>query len=92
MQLGQAALREIGVSESDAAEIAADVRRLDAERFELETASNDTRAGIPLIIKNTGAPGPKPTPLTRPRRESRMLNAAADVPASTPDGAAPPES
>lgn len=89
---GAAALRALDVPEDEADAIAAQVRRLDAERFELEVASNDTRAGIPLIIKNTDAPGPKPTPLTRPRRESRVLNAAADVPASTPDGAAPRQS
>ena len=84
VQLGQAALREIGVSESDAAEIAADVRRLDAERFELETASNDTRAGIPLIIKNTESHVPRPTPLTKPKRASRMLNEAQpDLPPDT---------
>lgn len=89
---GAAALRALDVPEDEADAIATQVRRLDAERFELEVASNDTRAGIPLIIKNTDAPGPKPTPLTRPRRESRVLNAAADVPASTPDGAAPRQS
>ncbi len=82
---GAAALRALDVPEDEADAIAAQVRRLDAERFELEVASNDTRAGIPLIIKNTDAPGPKPTPLTRPRRESRVLNAAADVPPRTPD-------
>ncbi len=71
---GAAVLRELDVSDEDAEAIAEQVRRLDAERFELETASNDTRAGIPLIIKNTAMPGPKPTPLTRPRRESRSLN------------------
>lgn len=71
---GAAVLRELDVPEEDAEAIAEQVRRLDAERFELETASNDTRAGIPLIIKNTAMPGPKPTPLTRPRRESRSLN------------------
>ena len=89
---GAAALRALDVPEDEADAIAAQVRRLDAERFELEVASNDTRAGIPLIIKNTDAPGPKPTPLTRPRRESRVLNVDVDVPASTPDGAAPRES
>ena len=81
VQFGAAVLRELGVPEEDADAIATQVRRLDAERFELETASNDTRAGIPLIIKNTNTPGPKPTPLTRPRRESRVLN---DASASTP--------
>ncbi|MDR7193864.1 monovalent cation:proton antiporter-2 (CPA2) family protein [Luteimonas terrae] len=77
VQFGAAVLRELDVPEEDADAIAAQVRRLDAERFELETASNDTRAGIPLIIKNTNAPGPKPTPLTRPKRESKRLNDAA---------------
>lgn len=72
--LGEAALREIGVPQTEAAGIASEVRRRDAERFELETASNDTRAGIPLIIKNTEPHVPKPTPFTRPRRESRVLN------------------
>jgi len=71
---GAAVLRELDVPDEDADAIAAQVRRLDTERFELETASNDTRAGIPLIIKNTSMPGPKPTPLTRPRRASRSLN------------------
>ena len=85
VQFGAAVLRELDVSEEDADTIAEQVRRLDAERFELETASNDTRAGIPLIIKNTNAPGPKPTPLTRPRRESRTLNTGADATAPDPD-------
>ncbi|VXB82128.1 Glutathione-regulated potassium-efflux system protein [Luteimonas sp. 9C] len=86
VQFGAAVLRELGVPEEDADAIATQVRRLDAERFELETASNDTRAGIPLIIKNTNTPGPKPTPLTRPRRESRRLN---DVAAAPPGPDAP---
>jgi len=77
---GAQALRALDVPEDEADAIAEQVRRLDIERFELETASNDTRAGIPLIIKNTGAAGPKPTPLTRPRRESKMLNDASAVP------------
>lgn len=77
---GAHALRALDVPEEEADAIAEQVRRLDTERFELEIASNDTRAGIPLIIKNTAAPGPKPTPLTRPRRESRSLN--SDAPTS----------
>ena len=79
---GEAALREIGVDADEAARIAAEVRRLDAERFELELASNDTRAGIPLIIKNTTEPSPKPTPFTLPKRESRALNEEAAETAS----------
>jgi glutathione-regulated potassium-efflux system protein KefB len=88
VHFGAAVLRELDVSEEDADAIATQVRRLDAERFELETASNDTRAGIPLIIKNTNAPGPKPTPLTRPRRESKRLNDAAAA-APAPDAPLP---
>ena len=79
VSFGEAALREIGVPEDEAANIAAQVRRLDAERFELEIASNDTRAGIPLLLKNTDFDNvPKPTPFTTPRRESRALNEAAE--------------
>jgi glutathione-regulated potassium-efflux system protein KefB len=88
VHFGAAVLRELDVSEEDADAIATQVRRLDAERFELETASNDTRAGIPLIIKNTNAPGPKPTPLTRPRRESKLLNDAATA-TPAPESPAP---
>ncbi|RPD86382.1 monovalent cation:proton antiporter-2 (CPA2) family protein [Luteimonas sp. 100069] len=79
---GAQALHALDVPEEEAEAIAAQVRRLDTERFELEIASNDTRAGIPLIIKNTAAPGPRPAPLTRPRRESKLLN---DVPAARTD-------
>ena len=84
---GAAALRALGVDDDEADAIAAQVRRLDAERFDLETASNDTRAGIPLLIKNTDAPGPKPVPFTRPRREGRSLNPGAPVdPPEAPSG------
>ena len=72
---GEAALREIGVPEDEAAQVAGQVRRLDAERFELEIAGNDLRAGIPLIIKNTGTGNaPRPTPFTAPKREGRRLD------------------
>ena len=84
VRFGEAALREIGIDEDEAAEIAEQVRRLDAERFELEIASNDTRAGIPLILKNTGDATPRPTPFTPPRRESRALNDGAAEAADAP--------
>jgi glutathione-regulated potassium-efflux system protein KefB len=77
VRFGEASLREIGVSEDEAASIAEQVRRRDAERFELETASNDTRAGTPLIIKNTEAHVPRPTPFTTPKRESKVINEGA---------------
>ena len=89
MNFGEAALREIGVPEDQAAEIAEQVRRLDAERLELEIASNDTRAGIPLILNNTVAPTPRPTPLTTPRREAQALNEEAA--AATRDAAQAPD-
>src|SRR5690606_33495947 len=73
---GEAALRPVGVDADEAARIAEPVRRLDAERFELETASNDVRAGIPKLLKNTGT-APKPTPFTPPRREGQRLDSEA---------------
>jgi len=84
LAFGEAALREIGVPADEAVRIAELVRRLDAERFELELASNDTRAGIPLILKNTGPAAPRPTPFTTPRRESRVLNEAGPAAAPSP--------
>ncbi|WP_298573630.1 monovalent cation:proton antiporter-2 (CPA2) family protein [uncultured Luteimonas sp.] len=76
---GEAALRAVGIDADEAARIAEQVRRLDAERFELETASNDVRAGIPMLLSNTGN-APKPTPFTPPRREGQRLDGEADVP------------
>ncbi|MDH5835668.1 monovalent cation:proton antiporter-2 (CPA2) family protein [Luteimonas kalidii] len=76
---GEAALRAVGIDADEAARIAEQVRRLDAERFELETASNDVRAGIPKLLNNTGNV-PKPTPFTPPRREGQRLDGEADVP------------
>ena len=73
---GEAALRAVGVDADEAARIAEQVRRLDAERFELETASNDVRAGIPKLLNNTGN-APKPTPFTPPRREGQRLDSEA---------------
>jgi glutathione-regulated potassium-efflux system protein KefB len=77
VRFGQAALVEMGVDEEEAARIAEEVRRLDAERFDLEVAAGDTRAGIPLLIGNT-APA-TPTPFTAPRRHSQVLNPSSQV-------------
>lgn len=73
VNFGQAALIHLGVPEDEAAEIAEEVRRLDAERFELEIAAGDVRAGIPLMRGNQPFK-PTPTPFTPPRREARALN------------------
>ncbi|RXR07451.1 monovalent cation:proton antiporter-2 (CPA2) family protein [Pseudoxanthomonas composti] len=77
VRFGQAALVELGMDEAEARNVAAEVRRLDAERFDLEVAAGTSRAGIPLLIGNT-APA-TPTPFTVPRRESKRLDASAPV-------------
>ncbi|MCE4371722.1 monovalent cation:proton antiporter-2 (CPA2) family protein [Xanthomonas hortorum] len=73
---GQAALVELGVDEDEAVTIAREIRRRDAERFELEIAAGNTRAGAVsgLMYGNITPTVPKPTPFTPPRRESRTLN------------------
>ena len=73
VRFGQAALESLGVDPEEAAQVSEEVRRLDAERFALEVAAGDVRAGRPLIIGNT-APA-TPTPFTTPRRESQRLDA-----------------
>jgi glutathione-regulated potassium-efflux system protein KefB len=69
MQFGTAALRELGVSEEDAAEINADVRRRDATRFELEMAGGADAARA-LLRGNLW----KPTPLVEPRRPGQPID------------------
>ena len=75
VNFGAAALVELGVAEDDAARIAAEIRRRDAERFELEMAGGGLKAGAGMMHTNTGARAvPKPTPFTTPRREGLALN------------------
>ena len=69
LKFGEAALRELGVDEGEAADVAALIRQRDAERFELEVAGG-IRAGIGLIYGNA----PKPTPFLKPQRGSQALN------------------
>lgn len=68
---GERALLELGVDEAEAREVADEVRRRDAERFELELAARDPQAGVSLLIQG---PVARPTPFTQPRREGRPLN------------------
>jgi glutathione-regulated potassium-efflux system protein KefB len=71
LRFGELALRELGVDADEAAAIAADVRRRDTERFQLELAAGDVTAGLVMLRGNIK---PTPTPFTPPRRESRTLN------------------
>lgn len=72
VEFGAAALIELGVAQEEAERIATEIRRRDAERFELEMAAGDVRAGIPMMLGN--APKPTPTPFTTPRREGQALS------------------
>jgi glutathione-regulated potassium-efflux system protein KefB len=69
MAFGESALKALGVPEAEAADIAADVRRRDAERFELELTGG-VFAGADLLLGNA----PKPRPLTTPKREGQALS------------------
>jgi glutathione-regulated potassium-efflux system protein KefB len=82
VRFGELALRTLGVAEEDAAEIAAEVRRRDAERVELELAGG-LQAGKGLLLGNA----PKPTPFTPPRRTGRAGN--EETAAATGVAAAP---
>jgi glutathione-regulated potassium-efflux system protein KefB len=85
MAFGQAALAQLGVPDEEAAVIAADVRRRDAERLQLEIAGG-LAAGAALVQGNV----PKPTPFTPPKQAPQALSeetaavAGAAKPANLP--------
>lgn len=70
VDFGAAALVELGVPADEAERIATEIRRRDAERFEIEMAGG-LRAGAGLMHNNTS---PKPTPFTTPKREGQALS------------------
>lgn len=74
---GTAALTQLGVAEDEAQEVAQEIRQRDSERFALEMAAQDSRAGIRLLFGNDTPHAPTPTPFTPPRRASRVLNPEA---------------
>lgn len=86
--LGGMALRAIGANDAEAAEIVADIRRRDTERFQLEIAGGGLAAGAKLLHSNKM----KPTPLTPPKRAtaappsaaSQFAAAESAAPAATP--------
>ena len=67
---GEAALRAIGAAPEEAAQVAADVRRRDAERLSLQITGG-IRAGVELMHSNRM----KPSPLTPPVRQGQTLHA-----------------
>ncbi|CAN7346132.1 monovalent cation:proton antiporter-2 (CPA2) family protein [Pseudoxanthomonas sp. LjRoot143] len=78
VEFGKAALMSVGTSQEDADEIAEEIRRRDAERFELEIAGGgDLRSGIPALYSNARPVKPTPTPFTKPKREAKALNEEA---------------
>ncbi len=80
VQFGQVALEALDVDPEEAGQVTGEVRRLDAERFVLEVAAGDVRAGRTLVIGNT--PPATPTPFTPPRRASKRLDAGDPPPAA----------
>jgi glutathione-regulated potassium-efflux system protein KefB len=68
MKFGELALRELGVPDGEATEIAEELRRRDAERFALEVAGG-FGAGRDLMHGNV----PRPTPFTKPKRAGQVL-------------------
>ncbi len=75
LRFGTLTLRELGLTPSEAREIAKDVRRRDADRFAYELAGGDWVSGAVMSFGKR----PHPTPLTPPRRESEALNEATEV-------------
>lgn len=78
VEFGKAALMSVGTSPEEADAIALEIRRRDAERFELEIAGGgDLRSGIPALYGNAKPAKPTPTPFTKPKREAKALNEEA---------------
>jgi glutathione-regulated potassium-efflux system protein KefB len=84
--LGGMALKAVGASEAEAAEIAADIRRRDEERFKLEVVGG-LAAGAKLLHSNKM----KPTPLTPPKRPVAKATDKAQAKAAPGEPAAQPE-
>ena len=81
---GRTALEKLGFSEEEAAETYAEVRRRDAERFDLDLAAG-VGAGSKLLIGNVA---PRPQPFVTPQRKGSALNAetALITGEAAPDG------
>ena len=78
VEFGKAALMSVGTSPEDADAIALEIRRRDAERFELEMAGASLLDGAAMVYGKKPVPAkPTPTPFTKPKREARALNEEA---------------
>ena len=75
VKFGGAALRGLGVAEPEVERTMEEVRSLDAERFALELAAGNVRAGAGLMHNNTSEPRMRQAPLRTPQREGQVLNA-----------------
>ncbi len=84
LAFSSAALRQLGVQESEVAEVAEDIRRRDAERLQLQLCG-DISSGIDLMHGGRWTPAP----LTRPRQSGKALNEQA-AEALEPAGAGAP--
>ncbi|MBI1360494.1 MAG: potassium transporter [Alphaproteobacteria bacterium] len=74
LEFGRSALVDLGVEPEEAAEVIAEVRRRDEQRFELQIAGG-LAAGRALMRGNLQTP--QPAPLVTPRREGKALNEEA---------------
>jgi len=72
LAFSSAALRQLGVQEAEVTEIAADIRRRDAERLQLQLCG-DISSGIDLMHGGRWTPAP----LTRPKQSGKALNEQA---------------
>jgi len=78
VEFGKAALVSVGITREDAETIALEIRRRDAERFELEMAGASLLDGAAMVYGKKPVPAkPTPTPFTKPKREARALNEEA---------------
>ncbi|MDP2033606.1 MAG: monovalent cation:proton antiporter-2 (CPA2) family protein [Polaromonas sp.] len=85
MAFSSEALRQLGVADAEVAEIAADIRRRDAERLQLQLCG-DISSGIDLMHGGRWTP----TPLTRPKQAGKALNEeAAEVIEEAPPSSPP---
>ena len=73
---GEAALIELGAERGRCTRRSpSEIRRRDAERFELEMAGGGLHAGAHMMFGNSLPGVPTPTPFTAPKRKARTLNA-----------------